>query len=78
MPGIVSILQRAGQLPSLQNRRQRIDAEVTDLYLRPPVGQFKILDFSVAETAADIGYAHGVAEIGAWMKRNRAHPISDR
>ena len=42
-PGIVSILQRAGQLPSLQTRRARIEAEIADLYLKPPVQQFRIL-----------------------------------
>ena len=35
IPGIVSILQRAGQLPSLHTRRLRLAAELADLYVRP-------------------------------------------
>ena len=64
IPGIVSILQRAGQLPSLHTRRLRLAGELADLYVRPPVEQFKILDFSIAETAVDIGYEHGATMIG--------------
>ncbi|WP_425153449.1 hypothetical protein [Candidatus Palauibacter sp.] len=65
-PGIVSILQRAGQLPSLQTRRARIEAEIADLYLKPPVQQFRILDFDVVEEAAEIGYSYGKAELERW------------
>ena len=67
IPGIVSILQRAGQLPSLHTRRLRLAAELADLYVRPPVEQFKILDFSIAETVVDIGYEHGATMIGEWV-----------
>ena len=67
IPGIVSILQRAGQLPSLHTRRMRLAAELADLYVRPPVEQFKILDFSIAETAVELGYEHGATAIGEWV-----------
>lgn len=69
MPRIVSILQRAGELPSLQNRRQRIAADLADLYVRPPVQQFEILDFSAAEAAVEIGYEHAAKEIAGWVDR---------
>ncbi|MCY4400909.1 MAG: cyclic nucleotide-binding and patatin-like phospholipase domain-containing protein [Gemmatimonadetes bacterium] len=67
IPGIVAILQRAGQLPSLHTRRLRLAAELADLYVRPPVEQFKILDFSTAEAAVEIGYNHGATAIGEWL-----------
>ena len=69
IPGIVSILQRAGQLPSLHTRRLRLAREVADLYLRPPVEQVKILDFSVAEAAVAIGYDYGAGVIGDWVRQ---------
>lgn len=69
IPGIVAILQRAGQLASLHNRRQRIDEDIADLYLRPPLEQFKILDFSAMDETVNIGYSYGVTEIDAWKKR---------
>ena len=68
IPGIVAILQRAGQLANLHNRRQRIDEDIADLYLRPPVEQFKILDFSAVDETVKIGYSYGVTEIDAWKK----------
>ena len=71
IPGIVSILQRTGQLPSLHTRRLRLAREVADLYLRPPVEQFRILDFSVAETAVEIGYDYGAGVIGDWVRQRR-------
>ena len=74
IPGIVSILQRAGQLPSLHTRRLRLSAELADLYVRPPVEQFKILDFR-AETAVDIGYEHGATAIGEWVSARGGPPV---
>ena len=68
MPGIVSVLQRAGALGSISNRQQLIDEGIADLYLSPPVEQFKILDFSVADEAIEIGYTYGVSKIGAWVQ----------
>ena len=62
-PGIVSVLQRAGALGSIYNRQRMISGKVADLYIRPPVEQFKILDFSVADQAAE-----SVAELAAWVK----------
>ena len=68
MPGIVSVLQRAGALGSIYNRQRMINQKIADLYIRPPVEQFKILDFGVADQAVEIGYAHGVKEIAAWKR----------
>ena len=71
IPDIVSIINRAGVLGSIQQRQQLIDRNLVDLYLRPPLGDFKILDFSVADEAFEIGYTYGVTEIAAWTKRGR-------
>ena len=75
MPGIVSILQRAGALGSIFHRQKLIEDDIADLYLRPPVEQFQILDFSVADQAVEIGYAYGLAEIASWKKAiGKSHP----
>lgn len=71
IPDIVSIINRAGVLGSIRQRQQLIDGELVDLYLRPPLGDFKILDFSVADEAFEIGYNYGLTEIAAWTKRDR-------
>ena len=81
-PSIVSILQRAGALGSISNRQKLIEDGAADLYLRPPVEQFNILDFSVADEAVEIGYAYGVAEIASWMNKSGksdypfVHPVA--
>ncbi len=69
MPGIVSILQRAGALGSISSRQKLLEGNIADLYLRPPVEEFRILDFSVADQAAEIGYAYGKAAIASWKTR---------
>ena len=71
IPDIVSIINRAGVLGSIRQRQRLIDGELVDLYLRPPLGDFKILDFSVADEAFEIGYTYAVTEIAAWTKRGR-------
>ena len=72
MPGIVSILQRAGALGSISSRQKLLEGNIADLYLRPPVEEFRILDFSVADQAAEIGYAYGTAAIASWKARSDA------
>ena len=71
IPGIVSILQRAGQLPSLHTRRMQLATEIANLYIQPLVDQFKILDFSESETVVDIGYEYGVAAVGDWVRQQQ-------
>lgn len=66
MPGIVSILQRAGTLGSISSRQKLLEDNVADLYLRPPVEGFRVLDFRMADQAAEIGYAYGKAAIASW------------
>ena len=66
------LLHPAGTaLGSIYNRQRMINEKIADLYIRPPVEQFKILDFSVADRAVEIGYAHGVKEIAAWSRHER-------
>ena len=71
IPDIISIINRAGVLGSIRQRQRMIEDGLADLYLRPPLGEFRILDFSVADKAFEIGYAYGVREIGAWAKHRR-------
>ena len=70
IPDIVSIINRAGVLGSIHQRQRLIEGDLADLYLTPPLGEFRILDFSMADEALEIGYAYGAAEIDAWMKRD--------
>ena len=59
-----------------------IEDGLVDLYLRPPLEEFKVLDFSVCDQMREIGYAYGVTEIRAWRStRDRGsilNAITDR
>lgn len=70
-PGIISIVSRAGALGSISNRKQLIDEDIADLYLRPPVGQFDILDVTVADEAMEIGYTYSLPRIRSWAEQGR-------
>ncbi len=62
-------------MPSYAFEKSGLAAELADLYVRPPVEQFKILDFSIAETAVDIGYEHGATMIGEWVAARGGPPV---
>ena len=70
-PGIISIVNRAGALGSISNRKQLIDEDIADLYLRPPVGQFDILDVTIADEAMEIGYTYSLPRIRSWTEQGR-------
>ncbi|MDP6467400.1 MAG: cyclic nucleotide-binding and patatin-like phospholipase domain-containing protein [Pirellulaceae bacterium] len=66
LPNIVKILQRAGELGSVYGRQRLIDTNIADLYLRPPVEEFEILDFSTVDESAQIGYEFGLQKLRDW------------
>ena len=78
IPNIVSILNRSCTLGSFRYRRRMIADGLVDLHLRPPLEQFRTLDFSVGDQALEIGYAYGVNEIGAWTKHARPRKYLER
>lgn len=63
-PNILDILTRTAELSCINRKQQTIvDA---DLYLRPPVDNFKLLDFKSFDKLVDIGYAYAKEEIKKW------------
>ncbi len=40
-----------------------------DLYIRPPVEAFQLLDFTACHTIAELGYDFAQQEIAAWKRR---------
>ena len=53
IPNIVSILNRSCTLGSFRYRRRMIADGLVDLHLRPPLEQFRTLDFSVGDQALE-------------------------
>lgn len=66
LPDIFSIVQRAGQIGCVQARQQMIDQKLADLYLRPPVGHFEIMDFNAVDETAEIGFEFAQPKLSQW------------
>ncbi len=64
-PNIFDILSRTALLSSL-SRAERAKT-MADLYLRPPVDEFKMLDFERLSEIAEIGYRYSKPIIERWL-----------
>ncbi|MCG3173938.1 MAG: putative NTE family protein [Myxococcota bacterium] len=66
LPGIFDVLHRAATLHSLRVSRQtRLSA---DVLIQPPVGAFKMLDFSVLHDVESLGYQHAIDKLKEWAQ----------
>lgn len=72
LPGIFSVLQRAGELGSVYGRQRLIEGKYADQYLHPPVDKIHIADFKEVERAAEIGYEHCLRELSEWWSKEQA------
>lgn len=64
MPFIHDILLQTAGLSSVVS--EAAWKEHTELYIKPPVGQFKLLDFQAIDKLVEIGYETAVKEIPKW------------
>jgi predicted acylesterase/phospholipase RssA/CRP-like cAMP-binding protein len=74
LPDIFSIIQRAGQIGCVQARQQMIDQNLADLYLRPPVEPFEIMDFDAVDQTARIGYEFAHPQLSHWWPTWQSSP----
>ena len=65
-PSIFDILIRTSMLASINQRKKTI--EEADLYLNPPIHEYKLLDFEHFGELIDIGYQYTNKEIARWEK----------
>ncbi|OVE79557.1 hypothetical protein BVY01_02225 [bacterium I07] len=66
IPSIMDIMTRSTLLAST-SKADQVKSSV-DFYLRPPVDEVGLLDFSAFEEIADIGYQHTKEEIQKWKQ----------
>jgi hypothetical protein len=66
IPSIMSILMRTTELSSVHAQETLIMTGKADLYIRPPVDQFGIVEFKSVEKIVDIGYRFAQEKIAAW------------
>ena len=63
---------------SVFGRQRLIDEQIADLYLRPPVEQFEILDFSTVNETAKRGYEFGKERLSQWWDTIQRSAVSDK
>jgi NTE family protein/lysophospholipid hydrolase len=64
VPNIVDLLMRATMVGSIHKTN---DVKVAaDLYLQPPLGQFKLLDFKALDEIVKVGYEYARKELTGW------------
>ena len=64
-PNILEILTRASTLASIQNAA--LAKSEADLYLEPPVDDFKMFDMADLDRLVDIGYEYAVERLEDWL-----------
>ena len=75
MPNILDIPQRSSSLGSVRLRQRMIDESHVNLYLRPPVEDFNILDFDVVDEVMEVGNIYGEMMLKAWTESSRRKPV---
>jgi NTE family protein/lysophospholipid hydrolase len=69
IPNILSIMLRTIEFGGITHNRSA--ASSADLYLRPPLQQFKPTDFALSEQIVDIGYRHAREALERWQSAGR-------
>jgi len=69
LPTLSSLLIQTTTLDSLKGEAEL--QEGADLYLRPPIQDFDMLDWKSIYKLVDIGYAYAREELPKWIETNR-------
>jgi predicted acylesterase/phospholipase RssA len=69
VPGIPATILRT--LTVASERKSREVERIADFYLRPPIGGFRVDDFSRIDEIAEAGYQYAREEIRAWKESGR-------
>jgi len=65
-PNIVALVQRAGELSSIRDRKYLLRRELADHYLSPPLADFELMDYTAIDELVQTGYEYAVEEISKW------------
>ena len=67
IPNIAYLMMRTSQIGSMRLQQELEFHRSADLYLCPPVQNFKLLDFEHIEQIAEAGYHYAIREIAGWQ-----------
>ncbi len=65
-PGIIAILQRAGELASVANQKNIVE-NMSDLYLCMPVDKYKLQEYHLSKQIVEDGYLYAKEKIKEWV-----------
>lgn len=65
-PSLMELALRASMLHSASREREALGT--ADFTLRPPVDDFRLMDFSVLDRLVEVGYAYAREEVAKWVE----------
>lgn len=71
-PSIADVLMRAGEMACVAMSRINKASTPIALTIKPPVGGYRMLEFSAFDAIIDAGYHHALAEIRRWQSEAEA------
>jgi NTE family protein len=71
-PSVGAVLMRSTELASVRAQREVISRGAAELYLRPPVDHFGMLDFKQIRAVLDTGYRYARPLIEDWLRQRAA------
>jgi hypothetical protein len=70
VPSILLIMMRALEFGGVSYKK--LIADSSDLYLQPPLLQFKRTDFALGRQIVDVSYRYATEQIERWLNRRSA------
>lgn len=67
LPNLLALLYRTVEIGSVHEQKSRIKQGLADLYLRPPVEQFAMMDHQAIDAIAEVGYRYAREVIAQWQ-----------
>lgn len=67
LPNLLALLYRTVEIGSVHEQKSRLKQGLADLYLRPPVEQFAMMDHHAIDAIAEVGYRYAREAIAQWQ-----------
>lgn len=67
LPNLLALLYRTVEIGSVHEQKTRLKQGLADLYLRPPVEQFAMMEHKAIDAIAEVGYRYAREEIARWQ-----------
>jgi lysophospholipid hydrolase len=69
IPNLISLLYRTAEIGSVHDQKTLIKQGIADLYIRPPVEVFSMVDHKEIDKIAEVGYHFAKEKLAEWQHR---------